>query len=369
MHIPINFTGIEIVIPYLHCDELEKSFDGQAVLKGISLNVARGECLVLLGPSGCGKSTLLNIISGSLNADKGNLSVDGVALDQPSSGLHVPMRKRQFAMVFQEFSLWPHMTVAENVGFGLKIKGLSRVDSDRKAKEALARVRMQDFADRMPGQLSGGQQQRVAIARALAVKPRILLLDEPLSALDARLREELKEEISELLKSSGITSVYVTHDQSEAFSVGDQIAVLNQGRIEQLADPEQLYKEPKTKFVASFVGAGNLFPFESSSGHINLSSVIKWPVPQREIPSQGHVMLRREAVHIEPANGHLPENEYPWVTFQGHCLQKQYLGDRNEIVAKLADGSSIRGYSRQPIEKGAKVTVRFSLENARFFKE
>jgi len=362
-------SGVFAVKPYLHCCELEKSFDGQAVLKGISLNVARGECLVLLGPSGCGKSTLLNIISGSLTADKGELAVDGVLLDQPSSGLHVPMRKRQFAMVFQEFSLWPHMSVAENVGFGLKIQGLSRVERSQKTKEALNRVRMGDFAERMPGQLSGGQQQRVAIARALVVQPRILLLDEPLSALDARLREDLKEEISDLLKTSGITSIYVTHDQSEAFSVGDQIAVLNQGKIEQLGVPEKLYKEPASRFVASFVGSGNLIPFESEAGQVNLSPLIKWPSGKLEIPRKGHVMLRRETVDIEPANGHLPVQEFPWVVLQGHCRQKQYLGDRNEVIAELADGSCIRGYSHRPIEKGAKVIVRFSLENAQFFEE
>ncbi|MCD8483644.1 MAG: ABC transporter ATP-binding protein [Verrucomicrobia bacterium] len=287
---------------YLQIDSVRKRFGATEVLKGVSAQVRKGECLVLLGPSGCGKTTLLNLLAGGLNADAGTLACDGAILDDPVAGIHVPMRKRDFAMVFQEFSLWPHMTVAENIAFGLKLRGLNGKESNIRVQKALEQVHMQDFAKRWPGELSGGQQQRVAIARALVVRPRVLLLDEPLSALDARLRESLKEEIATLLREESITAVYVTHDQAEAFAIGHQIALMNAGCIEQIGTPEELYLRPRTRFVASFMGAANVFACSSSDSMLTLQSVLPvCPVTAVGIPIGTHCMVRREAVTVVKA--------------------------------------------------------------------
>ncbi|RLK51106.1 phosphate-selective porin O/P [Alkalispirillum mobile] len=200
-------------------DSLRKSFDGRAVLRDISFELPAGQCLVLLGPSGCGKSTLLNIVTGMLQADGGELWCDGQLLDSSARAVHRPMKKRGFAMVFQDFSLWPHMTVADNVAFGLRVQGVRGAERRKRVADALEQVQMDELADRKPNTLSGGQAQRVAIARAIAVRPRLLLLDEPLSALDAKLRDELKVEISALIRKTGVTALYVTHDQAEAFTL------------------------------------------------------------------------------------------------------------------------------------------------------
>ncbi|TVP75970.1 MAG: ABC transporter ATP-binding protein [Gemmatimonadales bacterium] len=326
---------------FLEARGLAKQFGGTRVLEGIDFRLEPGERLVLLGPSGCGKTTLLNVISGMLAADGGTLRCEGDLLDSAEAGVHRPMRRRGFAMVFQDFALWPHMTVAGNIGFGLEVQGVDRTERNRRIGEALEMVQMSEFGGRKPAELSGGQKQRVAIARALAVRPRLLLLDEPLSALDARLREDLKTELATLLDETGVTSVYVTHDQSEAFTLASRIALMNQGRIEQIGTPRQVYREPATAFVASFLGVSNLLPAPESEG--------------------GTLVLRREevSIHLEPgeANG--------VVALPGVCRRTDFLGDRQEAWVEVDEGLVLRGFGPLDLQVGQRVEVRYDPNRAR----
>ena len=235
--------------------ELVKSYTpGARVLDGISLKVDSGAFFTLLGPSGCGKTTLLRCIAGFLNPDTGRIDVGGQRLDT------IPAHRRGIGMVFQDYAIFPHLTVAENVAFGLKARRMSSADIAPRVTEALRMVRLEGLAQRLPADLSGGQQQRVGLARAMAIRPRLLLMDEPLSNLDAKLRIELREDIRDLQRRLGITTLYVTHDQEEALAVSDQICVMHAGRIEQIASPFELYRTPRTRFAAAFMGSMNFLP-------------------------------------------------------------------------------------------------------------
>lgn len=234
--------------PYLDVVGVGKAFKGTSVMSGMDFRVAKGELVSLLGPSGCGKTTLLRIIAGLTSSDDGDVLLDGRAITR------VPAHRRNISVVFQSYALFPHLTVAENVAFGLRARGVAKGDTGPKVAEALALVRMSDFAERPVAALSGGQQQRVAVARALIVDPVLLLLDEPFSALDRKLRETMQVELKSLLRDRGMTAIFVTHDQEEAMGVSDRIAVMNAGRIEQFATPSELYARPKSAFVMDFVG-------------------------------------------------------------------------------------------------------------------
>lgn len=235
---------------------ITKSFGEKKVILTTSLTVESGSFTTLLGPSGCGKTTLLRMISGLETPDTGEICFDDRIVFSLENKINVPPEKRGLGFVFQDFALWPHMSVYENVAFGLRAahntKGL-----DEKVRNALHAVQLDEFASRYPHQLSGGQQQRVAFARAIVIEPQCILFDEPLSALDALLREEMRAELKELISRLGITAVFVTHDQTEAMSMSDRIAVLNGGRIEQYASPERIYAAPETQFVARFIGSSN----------------------------------------------------------------------------------------------------------------
>ncbi len=235
---------------------VHKHYGATHVVKGLSLSVGSGELVALLGPSGCGKTTTLRMIAGLERADAGAISIGGQQVD--GGGAFVPPEKRGLGMVFQSYAVWPHRTVAENVEYPLRLQRVPAAERERRVKGALEWVRLGAFAERMPQALSGGQLQRVAIARALVGNPRVLLLDEPLSNLDARLREELRGELAELRAKLGTTMVFVTHDQAEALALADRVAVMNGGVIEQLDTPERIYLEPATPFVAGFVGGANL---------------------------------------------------------------------------------------------------------------
>ncbi|MSO77905.1 MAG: ABC transporter ATP-binding protein [Alphaproteobacteria bacterium] len=234
---------------------LVRKFGEVTAVDDINLELAEGEFVSLLGPSGCGKTTTLRMIAGFINPTQGSIEMDGRVLSSP--GGVVPPERRQMSMIFQSYAIWPNMTVAENVGFGLKLRKLSGDEVRRRTGEILEIVQMGHLAARYPAELSGGQQQRVALARAIVVKPAVLLLDEPLSNLDANLREEMRFEIRRLHDEFRITTVYVTHDQAEAMVTSDRIAVMNQGRIEQVDDPFTLYTKPRTRFVAGFIGRTN----------------------------------------------------------------------------------------------------------------
>ena len=231
---------------------LRKAFGSVQALQDFSLDVGRGEFVCVLGPSGCGKSTLLNLISGFLHPDAGRILIDG----EPAEGL--PPNRRPTAMVFQNYALFPHLDVFNNVAFGLRIRKQSPEVIRRKVEAALGLVKLPGLGARLPRELSGGQQQRVALARALVVEPKMLLLDEPLSNLDAKLREEMRVELRELQRTVGITTLFVTHDQEEAFELGDRIVLMNQGRVEQVGTPADLYERPRTAFVGTFIGQANL---------------------------------------------------------------------------------------------------------------
>lgn len=237
----------------LQLKNLTKRYSSFEAVSNLNLDVPRGSLVTLLGPSGCGKSTVLRMIAGFLNVTAGEILVDGKDISK------VEPNFRDIGLVFQNYALFPHMTVQSNVAYGLKMRGVSKAEQTVRVREALEMVQLAHLADRYPSQLSGGQQQRVALARAVIIKPKLLLLDEPLGALDRHLREGLQVELRELQQNLGITSILVTHDQEEAFYLSDYIAVMNQGRIEQLDNPIALYDRPKSEFVARFLGVSNIF--------------------------------------------------------------------------------------------------------------
>jgi spermidine/putrescine ABC transporter ATP-binding subunit len=233
-------------------DRVTKRFGKTTALDDVSLLVRRGELMTLLGPSGCGKTTLLNLVAGFLIPDGGEIAIDGRRVTD------VPPYRRESGIMFQQYALFPHMSVAANVGYGLKMRRIAKPEIARRVAEALALIKLEGLEDRKPRQLSGGQQQRVALARALVIRPKVLLLDEPFSALDRNLRASMQVEIKEIQRKLGVTTIFVTHDQSEALSLSDRIAVLAEGRIRQLGTPDEIYCRPVDRFVASFVGDVNV---------------------------------------------------------------------------------------------------------------
>ena len=233
---------------------LSKRFESTTALKDVSFEIASQELFFLLGPSGCGKTTLLRLVAGFYQPDAGEL----IFGEKPMNG--VPPHQRNTGMVFQNYALWPHLTVAENIAYGLEVRSVSAAERETRVIEALSIVQMEQFARRMPNQLSGGQQQRVALARALVIRPDLLLLDEPLSNLDARLRLEMREEIRRIHAQTKITTIYVTHDQKEALSLADRMAIMHEGRIEQIGEPRDVYRSPANRFIADFIGETNWLP-------------------------------------------------------------------------------------------------------------
>ncbi|SDM66304.1 putative spermidine/putrescine transport system ATP-binding protein [Fictibacillus solisalsi] len=236
---------------YLCLENLVKTFNKTEVVKKLNLEIKQGELVSFLGPSGCGKTTTLNMIAGFTEVDEGKIVVDGKPVHL------LPPNKREMGMVFQNYALFPHMTVFDNVAYGLKLSKIGKSETQRRVLEALEMVRLSGYEKRYPKELSGGQQQRVSLARALVIKPKLLLLDEPLSNLDAKLRQEMREEIVEIQKNVGITTIFVTHDQEEALAISDRIAVMYEGRIEQADSPVSIYNHPKTDFVSRFIGEVN----------------------------------------------------------------------------------------------------------------
>ncbi|MBB3217287.1 putative spermidine/putrescine transport system ATP-binding protein [Ochrobactrum sp. RC6B] len=235
---------------------LNKNYGSTPILRDVDLYVRQGEFLTLLGPSGSGKTTMLNIIAGILQGDSGSIRLRGADIS------HLPPEKRDIAVVFQNYALFPHMTVAQNVAFPLKMRGIGRDECRKRVEDALAIVKLETFAGRYPSELSGGQQQRVALARAQVFGPAIMLMDEPLSALDKRLREHMKTELKLIQQRLGLTVIYVTHDQGEALALSDRIAVMEEGCIAQLSSPQEIYERPASRFVAEFIGEANLMPLE-----------------------------------------------------------------------------------------------------------
>ncbi|PYM12766.1 MAG: spermidine/putrescine ABC transporter ATP-binding protein [Verrucomicrobia bacterium] len=337
---------------------LGKKFGDTPVLKNVSLEVHDQELFFLLGPSGCGKTTLLRLIAGFYQPDAGQLFFG----DKPMN--RVPPHQRNTGMVFQNYALWPHMTVAANVAYGLEVRGLSAAEKKQRVTEALAIVQMERFADRAPNQLSGGQQQRVALARALVIRPDVLLLDEPLSNLDAKLRLEMREEIRRIHSQTRITTIYVTHDQKEALSLADRLAVMREGVIEQLADPRTVYRAPANRFVADFIGETDWLPAEvrgRSDGEMRLKTDFGdfRALPGDKPAADGKVWLgfRPEAVEMGAGQSNSLATTIAHVS---------YLGEIEQYELKLSSAVTIKALEQNPQEirrVGEPLTVHIRPQN------
>ena len=331
---------------------LIKKFGDTTALKDISLGIESQELFFLLGPSGCGKTTLLRTIAGFYQPDGGALHFG----DKPMAG--VPPHKRNASMVFQNYALWPHMTVAENVAYGLDVRGISSDEKKRRVAEALEIVQMSPYAARSPNQLSGGQQQRVALARALVIKPDVLLLDEPLSNLDAKLRLEMREEIRRIHAQTKITTIYVTHDQKEALSLATRMAVLRDGVIEQIGDPRTVYRSPANRFVADFIGETNWVEAEVQSTvpselvlRTALGSITVAANFSGKVSDKVWLGFRPEAVQIGASTAN---------SFQTAIVHVSYLGEVEQYGLEYQPGKTIKAFEQNPVEirkVGAPLTV------------
>jgi putative spermidine/putrescine transport system ATP-binding protein len=314
--------------PALSLVALEKRYGAMRAVAGIDLDVADGEFVTLLGPSGCGKTTTLGLIAGFFAASAGDVRIKGRSI----AGL--PPFRRDIGVVFQDYALFPHMTAAQNVGFGLKMRNIAKAERERRVAEALDMVRLGALGARRPQEMSGGQRQRVALARALVIRPTILLLDEPLSNLDLKLREEMRVEIAELQRTLKITTIFVTHDQGEALVMSDRIAVMNAGRIEQLGTPAEIYERPASRFVAEFIGRMNLFMGRRDGGRVQLAHGPALDLPGGD-DGAVHILVRPERVRVTAAPP--PDG---WVALQGRVRQVLYLGATREIHVALDHGGS-----------------------------
>jgi spermidine/putrescine ABC transporter ATP-binding subunit len=313
---------------------LGKSYGEVEVVRDVSLTIAEGEFVSLLGPSGCGKTTILRMVAGLVEPSRGRILI---GRDDVTT---LPPNKRGLGLVFQSYALFPHMTVFENVAFGLRRRKVAGAELDKRVKEALGMVRLGTFGERYPRQLSGGQQQRVAIARALAPHPRVLLFDEPLSNLDAQLRDEMQIELKRLQRNLGITTLFVTHDQGEALSMSDRVGVMAKGVMQQFAAPEDIYHRPATGFVASFIGkpnrlSGSVKVREGGGGRLALGSV-EIPAAHIDQPAGAKVdiVIRQEAVAIRSGIPHPGE-------VAGEVVLRSFSGARVQYVVRLAEGVEI----------------------------
>ncbi|MCE7000848.1 ABC transporter ATP-binding protein [Saccharothrix sp. S26] len=312
---------------YLRLDGVRKAFGGQAALDGLDLELAEGELVSLLGPSGCGKTTALRIVAGFETADAGSVLVDGRDLTG------VPANKRDMGMVFQAYSLFPNMTVTQNVAFGLRLR--KAPDRATRVAELLELVGLAHLGKRYPHQLSGGQQQRVALARALAIRPRVLLLDEPLSALDAKVRVALRDEIRRIQTELGMTTLFVTHDQEEALAVSDRVGVMSHGRLEQLDTPAVVYREPASAFVAQFVGVTNAVHGVAEAGGVRLGSFRLATDAAEGLTGEVKVIVRPEDIVIAPHGGRADG------ALTGTVLTQSFLGPVTRLSVRLDGGDQV----------------------------
>ncbi len=330
----------------IELSDVSKSFDGDMAVKSLSLSVEDGEFLTLLGPSGCGKTTVLRLIGGFESWDDGLIQIDGKSMDG------VEPESRPVNTVFQSYALFPHMSVYENIAFGLKIAGTSSADIADEVHKALRLVRLENMGQRMPGELSGGQQQRVAIARAIVNKPRVLLLDEPMSALDYRLRKEMQKELKELQKTLGITFILVTHDQEEAFTMSDRVVVMNKGHIEQIGTPREIYEDPNSLYVARFVGEINILDGviteKRDSGfkaEVEGVPVIVKSNRAFSIGDRVHVLLRPEDFRVEVMQEVKEDPElaekFSKALLTGRVENTYYKGATYDLDITLDDGKKI----------------------------
>ena len=327
--------------PVVDLRDVSRHYGPVRALDDVSLAVEDGELLSLLGPSGCGKTTTLNVVAGFVTPDRGAVLIDGNDVTAR------PPHQRGLGVVFQSYALFPHMSVAENVAFGLRERRLPRAEVTTRVRDALALVRLPDVGDRRPSEISGGQQQRVALARALVIRPRVLLLDEPLAALDRKLREEMRAELRDIQRRVGITTIFVTHDQHEALGLSDRIAVMNAGRIEQLGGPRDVYERPATRFVADFIGASTVLTATArEGGTVELAPGIRVAarLPRTLTPGETvQLLVRPERVDLGGAG---PS------TVAATVVSAMYLGDHVEVRVELPGGTRVLATARAELKVG-----------------
>ena len=344
---------------------LRKEFDGVTAVDGINVEIQPGEFFSLLGPSGCGKTTTLRMLAGFEQPTDGQIYLDGVDVAQ------TPAHKRPVNTVFQNYALFPHLTVSKNVEYGLRWrKDIPKSDRARLVTEALQLVQLTELAERKPHQMSGGQQQRVALARALVLKPSVLLLDEPLGALDAKLRHTLRAELTALQREVGITFVFVTHDQEEALEMSDRLAVMSEGRIAQLGSPREVYQEPLTEYVADFLGVANLLDVQTGagtgqSGTIKLGDFeLQGTIPQGHSAGAGRAVIRPERIDLGEA-GKTGPNQIP-----GMVERSVFLGSISQVFVRLGDGSLVQALlpntsDAERYASGTPVSVHLAADSLR----
>jgi putative spermidine/putrescine transport system ATP-binding protein len=344
---------------FLDIEHLEKSFGPNRVVKDFNLGIDQGEFISLLGPSGCGKTTVLRMVAGFETPSSGAIRLDGKDM------VGLKPNQRKIGMMFQAYALFPNLTVAQNVGFGLKIAGMNRADIDTRVVEMLKLIGLSDLGDRYPFQLSGGQQQRVALARALAVQPRVLLLDEPLSALDAKIRVSLREEMRSIQKKMGITTIFVTHDQEEALSMSDRVVVMHQGIADQVGTPFEIYNRPATRFVAQFVGTLSMFDAkitDAAKGAVEMAGTKVTGLTLPSGTSNGSsitLALRPEAVSLKKDRGD--------VSLKGTIADVDFLGSVLRIKVKAGEETiafdTFNDPTTPPPAMGDTAHISFSKES------
>jgi iron(III) transport system ATP-binding protein len=341
---------------------LTKRFGSLAVVDNVSLRIDHGQLVCLLGPSGCGKTTTLRLIAGFLEPSDGEIHVGDRLVSSKLRTL--PPEQRKMSMIFQSYALWPHMSVAENIVYGLRIRKLDRATIASKLKAILETTKLEMLAARYPGELSGGQQQRVALARALIVEPETLLLDEPLSNLDANLREEMRFEIRRLHDQYRYTTVYVTHDQSEAMTTADLIAVMNGGRIDQLGTPQEIYESPQSEFVARFIGASNVIKATArDENHIAFSGATLQVVGTKLVAGQSAVVaIRQHDIQLSTQAPRNPQNAVKAVV-----TRQVFLGASRDTLVETSDGTTLRiaTSTETAVPRGAEVWLTLPPERCR----
>ena len=346
-------------------DHVQKSYDGEnLVVKDLNLNIAKGEFLTLLGPSGSGKTTCLMMLAGFETATNGDIRLDGNPIN------NIPPHKRGIGMVFQNYALFPHMTVGENLAFPLEVRKMGKSERDEKVKHALDMVQMGDFSGRRPAQLSGGQQQRIALARALVFNPQLVLMDEPLGALDKQLREHMQYEIKHLHENLGITVVYVTHDQTEALTMSDRVAVFEDGRIQQLSSPDALYERPENAFVAQFIGENNTLvgkveAIKGKTASVKLDNGVKvdsLAVNCGEIGSRTTLSIRPERVKLAaPKTKNTTKAVVKELIYLGdHIRCRMEVHGNEEFIVKVPNSAG-----HKHLVKGEQTTVTWAKEDCR----
>jgi putative spermidine/putrescine transport system ATP-binding protein len=345
---------------FLSVKSIRKTFANNTVVQDFNLDVERGEFVSFLGPSGCGKTTVLRMIAGFEEPTSGSIVIGGKDVTR------LKPNQRNIGMVFQAYALFPNLTVAQNIGFGLRVARVAKAEADERIKEMLSLIKLPDLGDRFPYQLSGGQQQRVALARALAPKPKVLLLDEPLSALDAKVRVSLREEIRSIQKNLGITTIFVTHDQEEALSISDRIVVMYGGKAEQVGTPFEIYNRPRTRFVASFVGTLNILKakvLDASLGTITIDGqqvVAAGVTADAPAGTPRTVALRPEAVSLNGAGGQRNR-------LDGTIEEVNFLGSVVRIRVRFQENAvsldTFNNPNAPPPKHGDKVTVSFAPED------